>query len=160
MNQSRLVPQAQLRLAESYYALSPRAALDQEYTQKAIKEYQYFVEENPDNPKREEAERRIVELRNKLSKKEYNNAEIYRKMKEFAAALIYYDLVLEKYYDTDWADDALFGKINTLIESEDFDQALQEIAKFEQQFPNSDLLKKIKEFKTEVTKAQDEIAQE
>lgn len=158
MNQSPLVPQAQLKLADSYYALSPRAALDQEYTLKAIQEYQYFVDEFPTDSLKDRAEKRIVELRKKLSEKEWENAEIYRKMKEFKAALIYYDQVLEKYYDTEWADDAQYGKIITLVEEENIDQANIEVAKFEQQFPTSELLEKVKEAKKEITEMQDELA--
>lgn len=160
MNRSPLVPQSQLRLAQCYYELSPRAALDQEYTEKAIKEYQYFIEENPTHPKKEQAEKRINELRNKLGEKEYRNAEIYRKMKEFDAAIIYYDQVLTKYYDTQWADDALLGKIRTLIEVENFDQAQSEIAKFEQQFPSSELMENMKEYKSQLSQIEDEIVHE
>jgi len=58
MNQSPLVPRAQLKLAESYYELSPRSALDQEYTLKAIREYQYFVDEYPADSLKENAEKR------------------------------------------------------------------------------------------------------
>jgi outer membrane protein assembly factor BamD len=160
MNRSPLVADAQLRLAQCYYELSPRAALDQEYTIKAIREYQYFVEENPTHPKKEQAEKRIFKLRNKLGEKEYENAEIYRKMKEFEAAVIYYDQVLAKYYDTDWADDSQYGKIRALIEAEDVSQAQLEIAKFEQQFPDSEFLQNVKELKTKLTQVEEEIAHE
>jgi len=107
---------------------------------------------------KENAEKKILELRGKLSEKELKNAEIYRKMKEFKAAIIYYDEVLGKYYDTEWADDAQYGKIITLVEEENIDQANLEIAKFEQQFPKSELLEKVKESKKEITDLQDELA--
>ena len=158
MNQSPLVRQAQLKLADSYYELSPRSALDQEYTLKAIREYQYFVDEYPGDSLKENAEKRIIELRGKLSEKEWKNAEIYRKMKEFKAALIYYDEVLGKFYDTEWADDAQYGKIITLIEAEDIDQANLELTKFEQQFPTSELLEQVKDSKKEIAELQDELA--
>ncbi len=158
MNQSPMVSQAQLKLADSYYELSPRASLDQEYTLKSIREYQYFVDEYPTSSQKKTAEKRIIELRRKLSEKEFENAEIYRKMKEFSAAIIYYDQVLESFYDTDWADDAQYGKIITLIEAEDADQAHLEVLKFEQQFPKRGLLEKVKESKKEITELQDELA--
>jgi len=158
MTQSPLVPRAQLKLADSYYKLSPRASLDQEYTLKSIREYQYFVDEYPVDSLKEQAELRIVELRGKLSKKEWANAEIYRKMKEFKAAIIYYDEVLSKYYDTDWADDAQYGKILTYFESEDAEQAQLDVVKFEEQFPTSELLENVKEVKIEISEFQDELA--
>jgi len=160
MNQSPLVPQAQYMLGESYYQMSPRPALDQDNTQKAIREFQYFVEENPADSLKEDAEKKISELREKLAEKEWENAEIYRKMNEYPAALIYFNQVLTKYYDTTWADDAQFGKINTLNDSEDYEQALLEIAKFEQQFPDSELKEKVSEFKKNLTEEYNELAKE
>ena len=160
MPESPLVKKAQYRLAQSYKELSPRSSLDQKYTSKAIREYQYFIEEYPTDSLKEKAEKQISALRNKLGKKEYENAEIYRKMSEYSAAIIYYDLVLEKYYDTDWADDAQFGKIQTYIDEENIEQALLETAKFEQQFPDSELLEDLKELKLEIDDLQKEIAKE
>ena len=139
MNRSPLVPKAQYKLAESYYNMSPRPSLDQGYTHKAIREYQYFVEEYPTDPLKEEAEKKINLLRSRLAEKELQSAEIYRKMREFTAAIIYYDLVLSKYYDTEWADDAMYGKILSYLEMEDFTATRLEIYKFVEQFPNSDL---------------------
>lgn len=160
MNQSPLVPQAQYMLGESYYQMSPRPPLDQENTQKAIREFQYFVEENPTDSLKEDAEKKITELREKLAEKEWENAEIYRKMSEYNAAVIYFDQVLTKYYDTSWADDAQFGKIKTLNESEDFEQALVEVAKFEEQFPDSEYKAKVKELKKSLTEKYNELAKE
>lgn len=160
MNQSPMVNDAQLRLAESYYELSPRPSLDQEYTLRAIREYQYFVEEFPTDTLKESAEKRITELREKLAEKEVDNAEIYRKMKEFKAAVIYFDQVLAKFYDTTWADDAQYGKIRSLLESEEYEQAQLEVAKFEQQFPESELMENVLKLKNEIVQLQAELAQE
>ncbi|MEJ2054861.1 MAG: outer membrane protein assembly factor BamD [Calditrichaceae bacterium] len=44
MSRSPLVPEAQYMLAESYFKLSPRPSLDQNYTEKALREYQNFVQ--------------------------------------------------------------------------------------------------------------------
>jgi outer membrane protein assembly factor BamD len=150
MSRSPLVPQAQFELAESYYLLSPRAALDQTFTLKAIRAYQNFIEDNPTSTLVAKAEKRIAELRDKLAKKEWLSAEIYRKMRKFRAALIYYDEVLEKYYDTSWADDALYGKIRVHIEQEDYLSASKDIEKFEAQFPVSVLKDKVQELKTKI----------
>ena len=143
MNKSKLVPLAQYKLAESYYMLSPRPELDQEYTLKAIREFQIFIEDNPTHPLKEDALKKIAELRAKLALKELKNADIYRKMHEYRAAIIYYDQVLSDYYDTEWADDAMVGKIETYIEMGDFQSANKEIEKFKAQFPESKLMEKV-----------------
>jgi len=149
-SRSPLVPRAQFKLAESYFMLSPRAALDQEYTKKAIGVYQNFIEDYPTNKLRPKAEKRIALLRDKLAKKLWLSAEIYRKMRKYRAALIYYDEVLEKYYDTSWADDAMLGKIETFIDRKDYLKAHNEVDKFKEQFPMSNLQKKIPELIKEI----------
>ena len=123
MSRSPLVPMAQFKLAECYHKLSPRPSLDQQYTQKAIREYQYFIEENPTHELKSEAEKNILELRNKLAKKDWGNAEVYRKIRKYKSAIIYYDQVLDNYYDTEWADEALLGKIRTYSEMGEYDTA-------------------------------------
>ncbi len=152
MSRSPLVPMAQLKLAECYYKLSPRPPLDQKYTHKAIREYQYFIEENPTHKLKEDAEKKILELRAKLAEKKWISADIYRKMRKYKAALIYFDQVLEKYYDSPWADDAMYGKMVTYIDMEDYDSAKAETIKFNQQFPMSDLKEKIKDISKEIEK--------
>ena len=57
MSRSPLVPEAQYMLAESFFELSPRAELDQEYTMQAIKNYQIFLEDYPTNKRKEDVEK-------------------------------------------------------------------------------------------------------
>ncbi len=153
MSRSPLVPRAQFQQAESYYMLSPRPELEQQYTLKAIRAYQTFIEDYPTHELKAKAEKRIFELRDKLAEKAYDNAEIYRKMREYGAAIIYYNMVLEKYYDSSWADNAVAGKIETYLDSEDYAAAAKEVDKFKQQFPDSDL-------KDEVQKQAERLAED
>ncbi len=146
MKRSQLIPLAQYKLALSYYMLSPRPELDQEYTRRAIREFQIFIEDYPTHPLKDDALKKIAELRAKLALKEFKNAEIYRKMHEYKAALIYYDQVLTDYYDTEWADDAQFGKIRVYLEIPDYTAVKKEIEKFKEQFPNSPLMKKVESY--------------
>ena len=143
MPRSPLVPDAQFMMAESYYQMSPRAELDQEYTNKAIQEYQLFVEDFPSHAKREEVEKKLVELRDKLARKQLLNAELYRKMHEFRSSLIYYDIVLEQYYDTDFADDAQYGKALAYYDLDNYQKAKEELLTFKDKFPNSNLSIKV-----------------
>lgn len=150
MSRSPLVPLAQFRLAESYFEQSPRAPLDQTYTNKALRAFQTFIEDYPTHELKDKAQKKIAILRDKLAEKAYVNAENYRKMREYDAALIYYDQVLDKYYDSSWADDALVGKIETYLEMEKSDQALKELDKFKQQFPDSELQAKLDQLTAEL----------
>jgi outer membrane protein assembly factor BamD len=143
MSYSPLVAEAQLRLAQCYMEMSPRSSLDQKDTRRALKEFQNFLEDFPAHAKRDEAEKNISDLRDKLAEKEWINGDIYRKMREPEAAQIYYDLVLEKYYDTSWADDALYGKIRVYVDQDKQDKARAEFARFQKLFPQSPLLESV-----------------
>lgn len=152
MSRSPLVPLAQYKLGECYYNLSPRPSLDQKYTEKAIREYQNFIEENPTHRLKAEAEKKIALLRDKLAEKMWINADIYRKMRKYNSAIIYFDQVLEKYYDSQWSDDASVGKIETYVDMENYIVAKKEIEKFTEQFSYSELKKKVDEFSAEIQK--------
>jgi len=138
MPQSPLVPDAQYMLGMSYYEMSPRAALDQEYTKKALRAFQLFVEDFPRHSRREEVDKKLLELREKLAEKEYLNAQLYQKMFRLRSSLIYYDIVLERYYDTSWADDALLGKALVYIELEEWLNAREQLLIFKDKFPDSE----------------------
>jgi outer membrane protein assembly factor BamD len=90
--------------------MSPGYALDQEYTLKAISQFQRFLEDYPDSDLRSEVEERLGECRRKLAMKEYKTGELYRKMGHPKAAILSYDNVLERYYDSEFADDAYYWK--------------------------------------------------
>ena len=139
MSRSPLVPDAQYMLGMSYYQMSPRPSLDQEYTEKALRAFQLFIEDFPGHAKREEVERKLLELREKMAEKYYLNAELYRSMLWIKSSMIYYDIVLERYYDTSWADDAMLGKAITLIELEEYTEARNLLIEMQQKFPDTDL---------------------
>ena len=141
MSRSPLVPAAQYKLAESYYNISPRPPLDQNYTERAMREYQNFIEDFPTDELAESAEKKITSCREKIAVKQYKNAETYRKMHEYKAAIIYYGIVIDEYYDTSLADEALIGKMKVHYELEDFESVKAEYIKFKELFPQSDLTK-------------------
>jgi outer membrane protein assembly factor BamD len=147
MPASEFVPKSQFMLAECYYQLSPNYNLDQKYTKKAIQEFQAFIDFFPSNEKVPEAEKKIDELNNKLAEKTFSIARIYEKMDYMKAALIYYDDVIETYHDTQYAPMAMFNKINVLIERNRNDEALAEIDKFIQRFPDNKNIEELKKLR-------------
>lgn len=96
---SPLVENSLLRRADCWYELSPNYALDQTYTLRALDEYQALLEEHPDSPHKSMAEERIAACRHKLAFKEMKSAELYVRMEQWPAALLYLDQVLETWYD-------------------------------------------------------------
>ena len=148
MPASQYLPDAQFMLAESYYMLSPDYSLDQKYTKKSIEEFQAFIDFFPTNPKVTEAEKKISEMNEKLAHKEYNSANIYDKMDYYTASLIYYSDVIETYHDTKYAPLAMYDKIKILIDKNRNDEALAEMTKFLEKYPDDSNFKEIQKLKT------------
>ena len=85
------------------------------------------------------AEKKILLCREKIAIKQYKNAEGYRKMHEYKAAIIYYNIVINEYYDTHLADDALIGIMKVHTELDEYESVKADYIKFKELFPQSDL---------------------
>ncbi len=137
---SRLVPEARFRIAECYAALSPRPQLDQDNTKKAIEAFQSFIDYYPDSPLVTKAEQEITTLRNKLALKNLEIAQLYMIMGYYRAAVVYYDVILDKYHDSEIADKAAIGKVKALIKRHRDSEARVALRHFYDSFPNSPLV--------------------
>ncbi len=147
---SSLAEDAKYMLGDCYYNLSPKYNLDQTYTRYAISELQSFIELYPKSRYTYDAEKKITSLKNKLALKIYKSAELYFNLSNYKSALIYYDNLLEEYFDTEYADDALFGKIQVLIIKRRFDDARNEIERFEKKFSASPYRGKVNILKSQI----------
>ena len=136
MPSSEFLPDAQFMLADCYYELSPDYTLDQQYSKKAVEEFQVFIDFFPLNARVADAESKIKELNDKMARKEYEAARIYDKMEYYLAAFKYYDSVMEVYHDTQYAPIALFNKIQLLVDRKRNSEALTEAQKFLQKYPD------------------------
>jgi outer membrane protein assembly factor BamD len=150
MPASKLIPDAQFMLADCYYELSPDFRLDQQYTKKAIEEFQAFIDFFPTNEKVKEAEKKINELNDKLAHKEYNTANLYNIMGDNESAIIYYTKVVDDYHDTQYAPLALYDEINLLVSINENNKALEEIGKFLERYPDNKRSEELQKLKTSV----------
>lgn len=110
---------AQYMVGESYYQISPRPELDQSYSILALSEFQNFLHDFPDAPATltDSAQKRIVEIRGTLAEKYLLAARLYDKLDDPKSAVIYYQRVLDNFYDTPPATEA-----EVRIAEIDFDQ--------------------------------------
>lgn len=136
MTASEYLSKAQYQLAECYYLLSPDYSLDQKYTNKAIQEFQSFVDFFPTDTLSTVAEAKIKELNEKLALKEFNAAYIYEKLEYYNAAISYYNNVIEVYHDTKYAPLASYKRLNLLITKKRYNDAYFESLRFLQNYPN------------------------
>lgn len=148
---SEFVSKSQFKLAESYYRLSPEYQLDQKYTNKAVEEFQAFIDFFPADEKVPEAESKIRELNNKLAEKEFNTARIYEKMEYFDAAIYYYSVVTDTYHDSKYAREASLRKIRLLSDQKETGKALHEISTFLNKYPDDPDSREVKKLQSELT---------
>lgn len=138
--------EAQFQEAYCYYKLSPRYKLDQKYTRRSIEKFQLYISRYSDSEKVDQASSYITEMRKKLAKKLYYSADLYMRTDSYEAAIIYYDLTINKYPETIWAQRALVDEIEAYniyasrsVESkqqERYQKAVESYEKFVQLFPN------------------------
>ncbi|MCS7013039.1 MAG: outer membrane protein assembly factor BamD [Chloroherpetonaceae bacterium] len=165
------------QIAMCYYKLAPIHSLDQEYSKRAIAQFQSYIDTYPapdsekvtkeirdlrllaaeveDSARRATyealiarlvaqlgqldtlrlAEEKIMECRNKLALKALESARQYIQLRAFRAATIYFDEILTNYPDSPYYEEALLGKIETLVVREKWSEAESEIEKYEEKFP-------------------------
>ncbi|MFV0530739.1 MAG: outer membrane protein assembly factor BamD [Flavobacteriales bacterium] len=101
-----LAEKALFMAAKSYYLNSPAYDLDQSDTNEAISIIQDYVNRYPDSGHVSEANSYIIELRQKLEKKAYENAKTYYKTGFYRAADISFQTFIEDYPDSKYREDA------------------------------------------------------
>jgi len=139
-----------------YYELSPRFKLSQQYTRTAIEKFRLFNSRYPDSDRVQESAGFITDLRSKLARKLYNAADLYMRTDQYEAAIIYYDLTIDRYPETRWAERALVNEINAYViyadnsvstkQRERYNKAVESYEKYLQLFPESNLRKRAEEY--------------
>jgi outer membrane protein assembly factor BamD len=135
--QSNYVDDSRYKMGLCYEKLSPGYGLDQDYTFKAINQYQQFLDDYPKSELRSTVETHLMACREKLAKKEYMTGELYRKMGYDSSAVISFDAVLANFTDTSLACDALFWKAQCLLKLNRPDEARETFRTLITSFPGS-----------------------
>jgi len=123
----------------------------------AINEFQQFLEEYPKSPLKKDVQEKLTECRDKLAKKDYKNAELYRKMNEWRAAEIYYGFVIQNYYDTPFGEKALYWKGEAEYHQDKFKEARNTLAEYLRKFPDGSYHSKAKKRLRNIRKILDQI---
>lgn len=147
---SEYVSRARFRKAMCYYDLSPASYRDQDYTKKAIDELQGFLEYFPTDSLAPTAAAKIQELVNKLAQKEFDNGMMYVRMGYYKAAAFYFDVVLEKFHDTPYADQAQLRKSEALFRRKRYAEAKTELDRFFEKYPKSDFRAEADKLKSDI----------
>jgi outer membrane protein assembly factor BamD len=134
--------------ALSYYKLSPRYDISQKNTRKAIQKFKLFISRYPNSDRADQAGKYITKMRTKLAHKMFNAAQLYDRLNQYKAAVIYYNSTVDKYPDTHWAEQALVKEIATYVEYADksvpsskrkrYNKAVSTYEKYVQLFPHGE----------------------
>lgn len=98
---------ARFQVCQAYYRLSPRAALDQEYTTSAIDHCNNLITYYPDSDYVARARVIVEELTNKLAEKEYLIGDTYFRRGAYHSANISFERVAAEFAASTWAPRAL-----------------------------------------------------
>ena len=123
---------------ESYYRLSPRPALDQEYTQSALLHCESVAQNYPGTTEAEQAAGYVSQLREKLAQKVYDTGMFYFRRRAFDSAAVYFREVVDTYPNTPVAPAALSQLVETYNRIgyvEDAEEARERLLR---EYPQSD----------------------
>jgi outer membrane assembly lipoprotein YfiO len=129
--------QARYALCQAYHALSPKAQLDQQYTQTASTYCASYAEYYGSTPQADTARRWVKELDEKLAYKAYLNGMFYLRRQAVDAAVIYFNDTANGWPDSRWAPAAVARIVEAYTKigyREEADQARQRLLR---DFPQS-----------------------
>jgi outer membrane protein assembly factor BamD len=153
--------------AYCYYLDSPNFSLDQDNTLRAIESLQLFINIYPKSDRVAEASKLILDLRDKLERKSYENAKLFLDISDYQAAVIAFRNSTKDYPDTKFAEEMdfliiksqyLYAKNSLEIKQEErFNEAIEEYDRFVEKYPKSTYLKEAEDLKKESLKGIEEV---
>ena len=96
--------EADFMTAYANYKMSPTYRLDQTYTAEAIEGFQLFANTYPQSKRVQECNLLIDEMRKKLEKKAYAEAELYFDLQEYQSATHSFENMIREFPDTKQAE--------------------------------------------------------
>ncbi|HNG89740.1 MAG TPA: outer membrane protein assembly factor BamD, partial [Saprospiraceae bacterium] len=143
--------------AYSNYQLSPTYRLEQSNTQKAIEEFQLFVNLFPQSKRVDECNRLIDELRRKLEQKAFAEGELYYNLRQYQSSVISFDNLLRDYPESPDAERVryLIAKSSYLLsensvlekKTERYNQTITRSNDFLEKYPQSKYADDIKDIR-------------
>ena len=146
--------EADFMTAFSNYQLSPTFRLEQAYTEKAIEGFQLFVNTFPTSERVPQCNQLIDEMRKKMERKAYANAELYFDLKQYQSATRTFENMLKDFPETKNVENIRYMITrasfllaeNSIYEKKEerFRNALDYSVAFADRYPESNYSKEIK----------------
>ena len=126
---------AQFRLGEALYGQARGPDFDQEYTEKALEQWQRYQREYPGHWLQVEADRKVAHARSRLADKYLKNARLYMKLSLPEPARVYYSRVVNEFPESPQAGVATIELALAEAEAGLKQEAIDRLRRVEQEFP-------------------------
>ena len=143
---------ASYRLAEAYFGLAKGPDFDQEFTLKALHQWQDFAQSADGHWLVPQAQKQILACRSRLATKLYRTGDLYLKLKDYKPAKRYFQNVIDDYADTAPYGDALIGMAIAQARLGEKAKALAALGDLEKQFAGRPLGELARQWKLKVGK--------
>jgi outer membrane protein assembly factor BamD len=140
--------------AYSEYVMSPKSQLDQTQTNKAIDDFQYFVNTFPESDKVEKCNTLIDELRKKLEIKAFEQGQLYYNIGKYVSSIVSLENMLRDFPETAKEEEIRFLILqasynyakNSIFEKkiERYKDTIERYNQYIKRFSNSKNIKKAK----------------
>lgn len=133
---------ARFGLAESQFAQSRGPDFDQEYTHRALDEWQRYLQDFPGHWQNDAARERVLACRTRLADKLTRTGLLYLKLSQTGPARVYFQKVTTEYRDTVWVAEAELGL--AICEARDGrrDAAIAQLQGVEARYPGTPVAKR------------------
>jgi outer membrane protein assembly factor BamD len=156
--------------AKCYYQISDPYYLDQTYTNKAINQFQLFLSRNPNTVHKEESMKCLDELRERLAKKAFEQANLYLKIGYHKAAVEAFRVMINEYPDSKFREQsqyllsksalALAGSSVSTKKLTRYNEAMEFHEKFVEKFPESKFANEAESVRAEIERNQKKLEAE
>ena len=130
---------SQYQLAYATFLQSNPPHLTQDKTFEAIRELQFFLDEYPDSKWSEEVHELLQECFDKVAEKDYRIGNLYFKLKDWEAARLYFEELLERYPMSNWATRAQYEIAESYAKEGKYREAIEQYEIFIQSYPENEL---------------------
>jgi outer membrane protein assembly factor BamD len=122
-------------LGEAMMGQSRPLDFDQQFTQKAIDQWDDYLRRFPDHWRKSQAERQVLDARSRLAVKLVDTGNLYVKLRQWDPARVYYQRVVDDYRETVPSADAEIGLAVVDAHHGKLADAIAELKDLEQRFP-------------------------
>jgi outer membrane protein assembly factor BamD len=125
---SEYVNKAYWRKTEALVALSPDYRRATEPTERALASVYEYLERYPNTEFKEDANKLIHELKNKMAHKLFDAGNLYKTLEYFDSAIVYYKSVQDEYPESDFVDASILYESFCLKKMGHKDEAIAKLA--------------------------------